>query len=174
MNQDLVIKLKDGAHGAKVAAGSVQDSPPLLYVNLVRLFPQVSFSENATPSEVEPLNYGVFQWEWEPDLPYNKSADSVGVTRNSNGIWKPTFVIRNATQEEIDLRTKEKTSLEKHRRYSELRHSDFIFSPDAPQSVKDNMQAWLDYREALRNITDQVGFPFNVVWPKRPVDLDFL
>jgi hypothetical protein len=173
MNQDLVIKLKDGAHGAKVAAGSVQDSPPLLYVNLVRLFPQVSFSENATPSEVEPLNYGVFQWEWEPDLPYNKSADSVGVTRNSNGIWKPTFVIRNATQEEIDQRKIEHEAAAKHRRYAELRHSDFIFSDDVPESISSNMQAWLDYRTALRDIPTQSNFPFEIVWPERPVSLDF-
>lgn len=29
-------------------------------------------------------------------------------------------------------------------------------------------QRWLDYRQALRDITDQPGFPTNVIWPTRP------
>ena len=29
-------------------------------------------------------------------------------------------------------------------------------------------EAWADYREALLNITDQVGFPHDVIWPTKP------
>lgn len=29
-------------------------------------------------------------------------------------------------------------------------------------------QEWKDYRQALRDITLQEGFPFNVVWPTKP------
>ena len=29
-------------------------------------------------------------------------------------------------------------------------------------------EAWSDYREALLNITDQVGFPHDVIWPTKP------
>ena len=29
-------------------------------------------------------------------------------------------------------------------------------------------QEWLDYRQALRDITTQPGFPTNVIWPTRP------
>lgn len=29
-------------------------------------------------------------------------------------------------------------------------------------------QAQLDYRQALRDLTKQEGFPHNVVWPDRP------
>jgi hypothetical protein len=29
-------------------------------------------------------------------------------------------------------------------------------------------EAWADYREALLNITDQVGFPHDVIWPNKP------
>jgi hypothetical protein len=173
MNQDLVIKLKENNFGEKVAVGSIEESPPVLFSTLPRLFPNVKFSERAIPSEVEIVNYGVYEFSLPPEVPYNKSVDSVGVQRNSDGVWKQTFTIRNATKDEIDLRIKETTAKEKHRRYAELRHSDFIFSPDVPQSIKDNMQAWLDYRESLRNITNQDEFPFNIVWPNRPADFDF-
>lgn len=29
-------------------------------------------------------------------------------------------------------------------------------------------QEQLDYRAALRNVTDQAGFPDNVIWPTKP------
>ena len=31
-------------------------------------------------------------------------------------------------------------------------------------------QEWLDYRQALRDITTQDGFPENVVWPTEPTE----
>jgi len=29
-------------------------------------------------------------------------------------------------------------------------------------------QEWLDYRQALRDITEQTGFPENIEWPEKP------
>ena len=29
-------------------------------------------------------------------------------------------------------------------------------------------QAWMTYRQALRDITAQDGFPWNVIWPDKP------
>jgi hypothetical protein len=31
-------------------------------------------------------------------------------------------------------------------------------------------QAWIDYRQALRNITTQEGFPENLSWPTKPTE----
>jgi hypothetical protein len=38
------------------------------------------------------------------------------------------------------------------------------------QALSDNTMtpAWASYRQALRDITDQDGFPFSVVWPTKP------
>ena len=30
-------------------------------------------------------------------------------------------------------------------------------------------QVWMDYRQALRDVTKQAGFPWNVTWPVQPV-----
>ena len=32
----------------------------------------------------------------------------------------------------------------------------------------EQQQVWIDYRRALLDITDQVGFPNNVIWPTKP------
>jgi hypothetical protein len=41
---------------------------------------------------------------------------------------------------------------------------DWTQTPDAPV----NKAAWANYRQALRDITSQEGFPENVIWPVQP------
>ncbi|WP_175981376.1 phage tail assembly chaperone [Burkholderia sp. BCC1630] len=40
--------------------------------------------------------------------------------------------------------------------------------PDAPASVRANAALWADYRQKLRDIPTQTGFPFDVEWPEAP------
>jgi hypothetical protein len=46
-----------------------------------------------------------------------------------------------------------------------LLDSDFIHAPDA--CVK-NLQEWLDYRQALRDLPTTEGWPKNITWPEMP------
>lgn len=46
-----------------------------------------------------------------------------------------------------------------------LQQSDWTQLPDVPLVTKD---AWTTYRQALRDITTQPGFPLDVVWPIPP------
>lgn len=43
--------------------------------------------------------------------------------------------------------------------------TDWTQAPDVPQALKDK---WAPYRQALRDVPQQPGFPTNVVWPVRP------
>ncbi len=45
-----------------------------------------------------------------------------------------------------------------------LDKSDWTQMPDA----KADRLAWAKYRQSLRDITAQPGFPENVIWPKEP------
>lgn len=69
------------------------------------------------------------------------------------------------------LKTKEDLEQEKHGRECEvvrvkrdklLAETDFYLLPDYPNAS----QEVLDYRQALRDVTGQKGFPFGVVWPE--------
>lgn len=51
------------------------------------------------------------------------------------------------------------------RRNQLLADSDWTQLPDVPLATK---EAWATYRQALRDITAQPGFPENVVWPEAP------
>jgi len=54
-----------------------------------------------------------------------------------------------------------------------LSESDWVTVKAVDQNAQDNLgiqvpQVWLDYRQALRDITAQAGFPNNVKWPTKP------
>lgn len=46
-----------------------------------------------------------------------------------------------------------------------LAECDWTQLPDVPLETKD---AWAAYRQALRDLTDQGGFPDGVIWPVEP------
>lgn len=46
-----------------------------------------------------------------------------------------------------------------------LMESDWTQLPDVPESTR---SAWVEYRQALRDITDQHGFPDSILWPVKP------
>lgn len=50
-----------------------------------------------------------------------------------------------------------------------LEASDWTQVPDvAEQMTAEKRQAWKEYRQALRDITDQDDFPESVIWPVQP------
>lgn len=53
----------------------------------------------------------------------------------------------------------------KNKRNRLLRESDWAVLPDAPVS---NEQEWRDYRQALRDVPQQSGFPDDITWPTEP------
>lgn len=61
----------------------------------------------------------------------------------------------------LDLnRLADKAREERNRR---LKECDWTVLPDVPVN-----QAWLDYRQALRDIPEQPGFPETIQWPEEP------
>jgi hypothetical protein len=53
----------------------------------------------------------------------------------------------------------------KQQRNQALLQSDWTQLPDVPLETK---AAWATYRQELRDITEQPGFPDNVIWPTPP------
>jgi hypothetical protein len=52
-----------------------------------------------------------------------------------------------------------------NKRQQLLDDTDYIMMPDYPMVDK---SAYESYRQALRDITKQEGFPYEVVWPTQP------
>ncbi len=50
-------------------------------------------------------------------------------------------------------------------RNSLLQECDWVMISDVPQTIKDE---WVTYRQSLRDITEQEGWPLNAQWPEKP------
>lgn len=85
----------------------------------------------------------------------------------------PTIIITDARTGEVTERKMTPEEIEnlaptsnqaRAYRNNLLAASDWTQSPDAPV----NIEAWKEYRQALRDITKQGGFPMNIKWPEVP------
>ena len=168
LDKQLVIELND----QKQPKGTPNEFPPILYSNFKMFYPGITFEPIRNPEHIEQFGYGAFDWEFKPEieLEYNKSYEDAGLTKRDDGIWKPTWIIVDATAEEINARKTEEARLFRDQRDALLIKSDFIFAPDAPEHIKNNIQAWVDYRQKLRDLTLDPDFPIGMTpkIPKKP------
>lgn len=81
-------------------------------------------------------------------------------------------VLRDATeaelqQHEIDLaRDEENAGLyAREMRNRLLAETDWTQGVDVPSAIKD---VYAEYRQALRDVPSQEGFPQNIIWPTKP------
>ena len=71
--------------------------------------------------------------------------------------WQIGYTVENLIQEQAEQNIRE----ERNRLLSE---TDWRFRSDMTPS-----QEWIEYCQALRDITAQAEFPYNVIWPTEPV-----
>ena len=79
-----------------------------------------------------------------------------------------TYIEREVTDEEIAKDQQDSLDAQQKRvrsqRNSLLKDTDWTQVPDSPADTA----AWAIYRQALRDITGQAGFPSDVTWPEKP------
>lgn len=78
--------------------------------------------------------------------------------------WETSWTIRNLTAEEAQQSYDNKSSTIRTSRNNLLSKSDWTQVADAPV----DQTAWANYRQALRDVTAQSGFPWEVIWPTQP------
>lgn len=82
------------------------------------------------------------------------------------GKWEKTWTVSARPTDEAAANMRE-------RRDDLLAESDWIVTKAVEQNAADGLGiqiplVWLDYRQALRDIPAQAGFPFNITWPTKP------
>jgi hypothetical protein len=126
------------------------------------------FSAHPTPAEL--AEFGVYRVRSGAVDPHDASTHKV-VTADKptlvNGKWTIVNTIVALSAEEIAERDAERAEDIRERRDALLANSDWTQGNDTPL---DNVarQAWASYRQALRDITSQDGFPRSVTWPTEP------
>lgn len=89
----------------------------------------------------------------------NKKAPEV-----ENGVWCVGFEVLGKAPENIEFYDMEKAAEVRIERNRRLDKTDWTQVADAPV----DQAAWATYRQALRDIPDQEGFPNTMDWPVEP------
>ena len=77
---------------------------------------------------------------------------------------KPTYNLDERAREQLATQLREQ-------RYNKLRATDYAVAPDYPLSDSERDEV-TTYRQALRDVPQQAGFPDDVQWPEKPSVLE--
>jgi hypothetical protein len=118
--------------------------------------PNTSFPKS--PSEALLASYGVYPYTVQdrPTVDYLTQTVTPAALTQVNGAWTQGWEVSNLSAEDAgrNIRT---------HRDSLLQETDWMALSDNTMSP-----AWATYRQALRDVTEQSGFPFSVTWPTAP------
>ena len=90
--------------------------------------------------------------DWCVDWPELHGLAGIGWTITDSGEFMPPDFIKEAA------------TIVRKQRDQLLTDSDWTQMPDAPV----DQAAWATYRQALRDIPQQAGFPTDITWPTKP------
>lgn len=133
-----------------------------------------AFLQGLAPESLVDLSWtdpalGVSDCKWLPEQDaspelgqfevYGEEAFTLG-----DGVVIVTRAVLPMPQEQIDVLTSQQASQVRAERNTKLSASDWTQVADAPV----DKATWAAYRQELRDVTSQAGFPWNIVWPTTP------
>lgn len=123
----------------------------------------VSFPANLEGKSLDEFNaYEVMTTEM-PEVDYTqKVEESTPVCED--GVWKQSWSIVDLSEEEIQKYIDSKAEEARQKRNELLTASDWTQIPDSSA----NTAIWKTYRQKLRDISNQKGFPLAIIWPNTP------
>lgn len=132
--------------------------------NFRMLFPETSFPSLLTSDIVEPFGFGMYDFSSQPNLgKYEKAIEATPV-KNEFGVFIQSWSVVSMSDEEKVIADSEKAEMVRRERNYKLMETDWTQLSDAPV----NSQDWITYRNALRDLPSQDGFPWDIVWPSKP------
>jgi hypothetical protein len=142
---------------------------PLTRSDIVRANPNVSFPVNIDSANLEAFNAYQVAASDPPafDQRTQTLVEETPVYDNQVGGWVQVWVVVDKPQEQIDAEAANKADEVRYRRNKLIAESDWTQLDDTPITNAKKLE-WATYRQALRDIPDQAGFPWEVVWPVEP------
>ena len=150
---------------ALIKDGAVDQYPYNIY-QLKMAHPNVSFPANPTNATLQ--EFGIFRVATEAQPAVSNTQvleEDPPVFSAEYQRWTQVWRVRDMTEEEVQQRNDSKASEIRTERNEKIAKTDWTQLPDSPV---DNKTAWATYRQALRDITAQTGFPWTIDWPEQP------
>lgn len=79
--------------------------------------------------------------------------------------WTQVWAVRDMTAEEVASRNEGQAASVRSERDSKIAETDWTQGKDIPDNISSK---WAVYRQALRDVPAQSGFPWTVQWPTKP------
>lgn len=139
---------------------TVFPTPSVLTGESIRSMIWVGFSANTTAEQIIAAGYIAVA------DPVNTQTDNTTLVVNKNqaGEYSATWMDNTELQQAQD--TNLAATVARTTRNKLLQETDWTQAKDIPDNIS---SAWTTYRQALRDITSQEGFPTNINWPQKPV-----
>lgn len=151
---------------------STQQYPVSEYLVLSQ-YPEKSFPQDLSQVAWAELGYG-FVYLTKKPVPENQITQGVRELppqQDEHGVFHQTWEIYDLdpiTAEIASVKDKqEKSERIRSQRTRLLQLSDWTQVADVPL-LPEQKQQWATYRQALRDITSQPDFPYQVAWPTQP------
>ena len=151
---------------AFVENGSISQYP-VGPIDIRRKFPNVSFQRNLENCDLSAFGVVTVQSTPSPNFDPNSQKVEAADPVEIDGVWQQAWSVIDLTAEEIQQRSDAKASEVRAIRDELLTASDWTQAADC--ELSDALKAeWVAYRQALRRVPEQDGFPSQVEWPVEP------
>lgn len=137
---------------------------PITLADLRALYPETAMPIMPDRGWLAEQGWALYQPHDKPAHGPLEVAEEVGLSLGHDGVVRTVWSVRHMTESEAENATADRASDVRRQRGFLLAETDWTQLADAPV----NSLAWANYRQALRDITAQPGFPWSVDWPTPP------
>jgi hypothetical protein len=131
----------------------------ILTGDAIRSMTWLGFSADTTDQQINDMGY-IAVTEPAGEQPANTT---LVVDKNQSNEYTASWMANADYQQLLDTRAA--AGFARVRRNNLLQETDWTQGKDVPDAVSSQ---WTTYRQALRDITNQSGFPSTINWPQKP------
>lgn len=137
---------------------------PIGQADIRRQFPETSFPKSL--EGVDLSDYGVVTVVATEPPSINQETQRIEESTPVliGGVWKQAWNAIDLTAAELQEIADQKAYSARVERNEKLKDTDWTQVADSPVSSTD----WAVYRQALRDVPAQAGFPDSIIWPTEP------
>lgn len=147
---------------AKIENGQITEYP--IYQGDLKYL--VGFDDNSGQEFETPEGYVAVEDVPRPEIEINYDQKIIDdIPQLIEDKWTRVWTIKPLTQEELELKTQRMASYVREQRNKLLANTDWTQLPDSPIDGS----IWITYRQELRDIPSQPGFPWEINWPNSPL-----
>lgn len=148
---------------AKIANGQIEQYPISL-LQLRKQYRNVSFPQNPPPEFLAQFDVYPVVVMPAPEIDARTQRLVTQQPQLIDGVWTVVKAVVPKDQEQIDSEFMKKAVSVREVRNRLLSESDWTQVADSAV----DKATWAQYRQELRDVTQQENFPWGVVWPQKP------